>query len=263
MTVRLNRYPAAQSLARDVVEFYGDFFEFREDPSYSGGWTTVGLSPGPRFDQLSIELQVDTGEEAETLGHELLHASLPMRGLPIPYLSDDAAIPAALRGRLGAIFGMIRTQLHSYVQHEITIEEFVRMGFDIQKFIRVPDPGGFEAVARQHIEALSSPVVALGAFPYWCLEYFLMWIATRQGQRTQEWAEDAFKAASLVFPEFPAAAERIEEWINAGRYKDFDQFPAEMTRLCELMRLPPTTDWIVLVKGAEPGRPVPVYWPLR
>jgi hypothetical protein len=261
MLGRLTAWPAAQTLVREVAAFYGDFLEYHEDASFSGGWTTVAVSAGPKFDYLSIELEIGTGEEPETLGHELLHAAYSMKRRPIPFLADDGPIPAELRGRLGPIYGMIRTQLHSYVQHELMVEDFVRMGFDVRKFVRVPDPGDFDAAAGQQIALLNNPAVARGAFPYWCLEYFLMWTAARQGQPTQQWARNAITAASRVFPEFPETAVEIERWVSAGRFRNPDQFTVEMARLCDLMRLPPTTTWIVLVEGSEPGRPVAVALP--
>jgi hypothetical protein len=254
---RLAGHPEAQKLARDVIAFYGGYFSYQEDASRVSSQSMVWApSETMSFEYASITLDSDSGREAEALVHEILHLGQVMRGQPF-----EASFPRDASGDEREYWSA-RNAIAGAVQHEMFVDEYLRMGFERSKFLSRISRPDYENLARRHANLIRmNPGWAARTSIIWIEMYFLSWIASRHGYpEAEDFAQDTLQLALKLHPDLADTAPKMQEWLLAGRFKDFTQYPDELARLYEIAKIPPATNWVVL-DNSQPGHPVALRWP--
>ena len=136
---RLQGYPAAQLLSREVYDFYGNDLSYIESNEFTSNLYAIRLHHDPvALESAVIQLQPGTGRTVEALTHELLHLHLPMLGFP---LGEVIVVPIHLDDYAMDLIGMLNW-IVNIVQHEIIFEAFVALGFDKKLFLAEYDDAG-------------------------------------------------------------------------------------------------------------------------
>jgi hypothetical protein len=246
---RLSGHAEAQKLAREVITFYGDAFIYREDPSQVSSQSVVWVPADTlEFEYASITLDSDSGRETEALAHEILHLSHVMRGQPF-----EAIFPPDSDSDFRNYWGS-RNSIAGAVQHEMFVDEFVKLGFDRSKFLtRIGSPD-YETLATRHNALIRlNPLLAAQTSVVWSEMYLLFWMAARHGyDQAQAIAEETLTWGTRVHAELPDMVPQLRQWVLDGRFRDFERYPAELNDLYQLMKIPRATSWVVL-KASQSG----------
>ena len=113
---RLQGYPTAQLLSREVYDFYGNDLGYIESTDFTSTLYAIHLHHDPvALESAVIQLQLRTGRTVEALTHELLHLKLPMLGFPLGELTE---VPIHLDHYAMDLIGMLNWIVNA-VQHEI------------------------------------------------------------------------------------------------------------------------------------------------
>lgn len=252
---RLSDWPKAQSIASQVIVFYGDYLRYHENPILFSSLYEIRLRHEPiGLKYVRIDLQLGTNRIAEALTHELLHLHIGMLGYP---LGEAVWIPAGLVPCADYVMG-IHTVVGNLLQHELIFDAFMDLGFEEERFLSSSTPiPNYEAIA---LDLLRSRDYAVGVgFPWWCLEYFRHWSSMRHGAGGQSsaYAERALYWGSKVHPEMTKATEDVCRIVSSGALRNIKEYPAWANSLLELMGLPKYTQWVSL-RAERNGSPLAV-----
>ncbi len=257
ITDRLRRWPEAVELASRVADFYGDLLEYRE--TETAGWSQyeikLELEPAGLL-YARIQLQLATPRVAEALVHELLHLNLAVSGYPV---GAKIWMPLATARHAPCLLG-IYPRITNLVEHELTIERFLNLGFDKSNFLGCLCPApDYREVASRALHRLGY-VEEIG-FPWWCLEYFRHWVSSRHGggDRSAMDAENAFRWASRVHPDFPEAITQILRIFESGAIRERRAYPRHVNSILKQMKLPGFAEWVRLQDRGRVG-PVVGSW---
>ena len=240
---RLLGYPAAQQLLQEVHDFYGDYLSYIESRDFTSTIFTIHLQHDPvALKSAEIQLQLGADLLAEPLAHELLHLRLPAFGFPLVEMIE---VPLYLNDYARDFLEMGHWVVN-LVQHEITFQSFIALGFD---------PGHFLARAEEPIDygKFFNPKPWNGYpeevdFPRWCIEYLRHAFTARHGGSREhlQYAQDALNWGSRLYPELRRTTDEINGWFESGVFKDPHQYPREVNLLLELMWIPQFTAWVNL-----------------
>ena len=251
---KLGGYPSAQQLSREVYRFYGDSLSFIESSDFSCTAFALNLQHEPiALKSAEIKLQLGTGRVAEALAHELLHLRLPMLGFP---LGESVWIPLQLDHYVANFLGMSQWVLN-LVQHEINFQSFIELGFDKKHFLSKPvKPINYRK--RFSRRPQNGPVEEID-FPRWCIAYLGHLFTARHGgnEDSMGYAQEALDWGSRLHAELKRISDAINNWFALGAFKDPCQYPRQVNRLLELMRIPQYTGWVIL-EFSEAQKPVAV-----
>jgi hypothetical protein len=251
---QLRGFPAAQQLSQDVYDFYGNCLSYTESSDFTSTLYVIQLLHDPiALQSADIQLQLGTGRTVEALTHELLHLSLPMLGFP---LGELVTVPLHFDHYAHLLLGRCNW-IVNVVQHEINFQTFAALGFNKQDFLAK------RVIPRADRKLLKSTSennhIGGGDFSRWCMEYIGHWLNARHGGGNDHLlcAQDTLHRGSRVHPELKQTVAEIDQWFEAGAFKDPDQYPRQMNLLLELMRIPKYTGWVIL-KRCEAGKTIAV-----
>ena len=241
--LKLAGRPAAQKLAQEVYEFYGGFLGYKESEDFPSTIFSIHLRHDPiALERAEIQLQLGTERIPEALVHELLHLRLPMLGFP---LGEIVRIPFSLDPHARDLLGMCHWVLN-LVQHEITYESFMALGFDRDHFLSMP---GEIMDYRRMFEEESQHGGAEGlSFPWWCMEYLRHFFNARHGcdHNSLGQAQEALAWGSRGHPELKQNTAEIIRRVEIGAFKDPGQYAGQVNFLLGLMRIPRFISWVML-----------------
>jgi hypothetical protein len=179
---------------------------------------------------------------------------LPILRFPI---GEKVDIPHHL-DEYASTFLEMYAKIDNLVQHEVTIQSFMELGYSKSRFLGklVPPIDYKQKVLNPLPNEVYIPEVG---FSWFCLEYFRHWITTRHSKdsNTARFAQSALEWGSRLHPELQQTAVEMVGWVENGGFKNPDQYAQQFNHLLELMRIPKFTGWAIL-KSIEPRKPVAV-----
>ena len=242
---KLVDYPTAQQLAKEVYGFYDEYLSYTEGKNFKSSHFSIDLQNEPTIalKSATIQLKLGTNRIAEALVHELLHLQLPKLGFP---LAHKVGIPNNL-DRFAKTFLEMYPKIVNIVQHEITLESFIALGFEKKNFL-----GKLTKPINYHQKMLNpSPnevYFPITGFPWFCLEYLRHWITTRHSNNKNElrFANDVREWGSKLEPDFRQTTSEIIKWVENGAFKNPNKYPRQINMLFQLMKIPQIDEWVVL-----------------
>ncbi len=247
---RLTGKREARDFAHGVSTFYGGSLEYLESRIFPSSTYHIKLVHHPlSLSGVIVRLKLGTDRTIESLGHELLHIALPMRGYPMPETAfvPDCLVPYSLH--------LMRMQsiASNLIEHELIYEDFLHLGFSCSAFIsELPKPPDYETVS---LAALYSSHVEAVEFPWWCLEYLRHWLSARHGLGTTMdlYADRALFWGSRIYPALKEAALRLRAMIESGEMMERESYPGYANRLLRTMKLPEYSNWVTMMAGDKSG----------
>ena len=243
---RLQDYPAAQLLSREVYDFYGNDLGYIESNDFTSNLYTIQLHHDPAaLKSAGIQVQLGTGRTVEALTHELLHLHFPMLGFP---LGEVIVVPIHLNDYTMDLIGMLNWIVNT-VQHEIIFEAFVALGFDKKRFLaQYETPVDYQELFESRFRNSHPREVD---FSRWCIDYIRHLFSARHGGSKDHlrYAQDALRWGSRLHPELKQTAADIDRWVQTGAFKDPGQYPRQVNLLLEFMRIPEFTGWVTLKRS--------------
>ena len=251
---RLQGHPAAQVLLREVYDFYGNDLSYIESNDFTSNLYAIHLHHDPAaLKSAVIQLQLGTNRTVEALTHELLHLHLPMLGFPLGELTE---IPILLDHYARELIGMLNWVVNA-VHHEIIFQKFVTLGFHKEFFLseNVTPMGYLKLFESKSQERHPREI----NFSRWCIEYVRHLFSARHGGGRDylRYAQDSLNWGSRIHPELKQTAANIDQWVEAGVFKNPDHYPRQVNLLLELMRIPKYTGWVTL-KRSKYGKTIAV-----
>jgi hypothetical protein len=254
---KLLSYPDAQRLLQEVYTFYGDRLSYTESRDFTSTIFTIYLQHEPvALKSAEIQLQLGTDLLAEPLAHELLHLRLPAFGFP---LVEMVEVPLYLNG-YARDFLQMGHWVVNLVQHEITFQSFISLGFDPVHFLaRTDGPFDYQRFSKPNPRNGYPEEVD---FPRWCIEYLRHTFTARHGGNPEHlrYAQEALDWGSQLYPELKAVTDEMLGCFEDGAFKDPGQYPREVNSLLELMGIPKFTGWVIL-EFSESKNPMAVRLP--
>jgi hypothetical protein len=251
---RLQGFPAAQHLAQEVSDFYGNYLSYIESTDFPSTLYVINFQHDPiALKNVEIRLQLGTDRVAEALVHELLHLHLPMLGFPLGELVE---VPLQLNHYAQTFLGMCQWVVN-LVQHEINFQKFFTLGFQKKHFLAKPvTPMSYRKRSTSKLQDVYTEEVD---FSRWCIDYLRHLFIARHGgsQDHLRYAQDALDWGSQLHPDLKQTAVRIDRWFETGAFKDPHQYPRQVNMLLDLMRIPGFTVWVIL-EFFEPKKPIAV-----
>jgi len=245
---RLQGYPAAQLLSREVYEFYSNDLSYIESSDFTSTLYAIHLQHDPvALESAVIQLQLGTDRTVEALTHELLHLRLIMLGFPFGELIE---IPMHLDHHARDLIRM-SNWVANMVQHEMIFEEFMVLGFDGKLFLDDHQtPVNYQKLFVSRCQNTHAGEVD---FSRWCIEYIKHVCSARHGgsKDHSRYAQDALSWGSRLHPELKQTAAEIDRWVETGAFKDPAHYPRQVNLLLEFMRIPEFTGWVTLKRSEQ------------
>jgi hypothetical protein len=248
-------YPKTHELVNNVVDFYGDYLQYEERIDTGSSRFEIILEHKPiSLKYASISLNVSTDRVPEALCHELLHLQIPIRGYP---QGEEGVMPGHLKPYADIVIDIIK-KIKNLVDHEINIELFQDLDFNIEKFLGPPFPfPDYQQIALK--ESSSENEIEEISFSWWCFEYFRHWVCTRHGygKEVDQIADSALFWGLKVHPELNKTIEELRTLIESEKIKEKKEYPEQFNALLGLMRLPTFLGWAIL-QCPDPGKPIAI-----
>jgi hypothetical protein len=245
--------PAAQSLLRQVRDFYGPTFRLLRHDAPDGvsrfRFDTGGEAM--TFNEASILLNTTEPElERAAAFHELLHLSLPTRGFGV---FNGRRYAPGYPGRFGAFVEHSIEEMINVVQHDIFVDDFVAAGLPLSQFLstKVSNPS-YNDEAKN---ARGRPK-DWADWGWWSSEFLKKHLSTKHGMNAAAQLTPIIeKHANRVLPGFDAVAEDIRSWALQLRHREAATYPRAIQDLAVLLRLPVTLMFCALtpVSGSTPA----------
>jgi hypothetical protein len=252
LAVLENGGSATKPLARQIHDFYGDHLLYEPREDWDSSKFEIDLTPerSTILESAKVKLKTGTDRMTEALTHELLHLELPPRGFPVGHSLN---VPDHLDAHAKTFIEMIGA-VTNLVQHQIFFSRFVELGYRSEFFLGQSTPApDYERLAsapnKQYIPEIG--------FPWFCLEFLRHWICIRHTNEPglDASAQAALTTGSLLEQDLPLTVQRMQEWVERGRFKKPDQYANQFNNLLDLMRIPRFNGWISLT-CTETGKPV-------